>query len=92
MQLHVTLAYGTAYGVTAMTCFSDLRRYKEKICRGNTPLVAKAAAQLTLSPSRLGLAKTTVLTEKKAAKKLTLGEMGAHRARHLHFFEVSFKF
>lgn len=75
-----------------VTGFSDLRGCKKKICRRDVSLVEEAAAQHTLSPRRLVLARTTVLTEKNAAKKLTLGGMAELRAQYLHFFEVSFKF
>lgn len=75
-----------------MTGLSDLRRCKKKICRRDTSLIEKAAAQHTLSPNRLVLAKTTVFAEKNTAKKLTLEGMREHRAGYLHFFEVSFKF
>lgn len=67
-------------------------RMRKKICRRDTSLVEEAAAQHALSPRRRILARTTVLTEKNAAKKLTLGGMAEHRARYLHFFEVAFKF
>lgn len=65
------------------------RNFAEKI---HPPLIEKAATQHTAVSSRLVLAKTTVLSEKNIAKKLTLGGMGEHRAWYLHFFQVSFKF
>lgn len=47
-------------------------RMQEKICRRDTSLIEEAAAQHALSPHRLVLARTTVLTEKNTAKKQPL--------------------
>lgn len=92
MQLHVKLAYGIAYGVTTRWLGSHSWEDARKKLAEETHLSLKRQLPNTqLSPCRLVLAKTTVLTEKNTAKKLTLGGMGEHRARYLHLFEVSFK-
>lgn len=93
MELHVILAYGTAYGVTTGWLVSHSWEDARKRFAEEAHLSLKRQLPNTqLSPSRLVLAKTTLLTEENIAKKLTLGGMGEHRARYLHLFEVSFKF
>lgn len=93
VPLHVKLAYGTAYGVTTGWLASHSWEDARKRFAEETHLSPKRQLpNAQLSPSRLVLAKTTVLTEKNTAKKLTLGGLGEHRARYLHLFEVSFKF
>lgn len=93
MQLHVKLACGIAYGMTIGWLVSQTWEDARKWSAEETYLSLKRQLpNMHCLPGRLVLARTTVLTEKNAAKKLTLGGMAELTARYSHFFEVSFKF